>query len=219
MLNIEKAKVQMFCENCKITHSGDYGSGRFCCVKCARGFSSKNKRSEINYKVSQKLSGRKLTETHKNNIQKATNFNRKEKVVRHCLECNAAMECSPSNTRKFCNPTCWITYTEKNKVPFLLYRQRCNFEFKVEDFPEKFDLQLVRQLGWYSPSNKGNNLNGVSRDHMLSVKEGFELGIDPSIIKHPANCKIMPHRLNQSKREKSTITLELLLERIKEWSK
>ena len=31
----------MLCENCGKEHNGTYGSGRFCCQKCARGFSSK----------------------------------------------------------------------------------------------------------------------------------------------------------------------------------
>lgn len=42
----------MKCENCKEEHNGSYGSGRFCSDKCARGFSTKNKRNEINDKVS-----------------------------------------------------------------------------------------------------------------------------------------------------------------------
>lgn len=40
------------CENCENKHDGTYGSGRFCSNKCARGFSTKNKRQEINQKVS-----------------------------------------------------------------------------------------------------------------------------------------------------------------------
>lgn len=43
------------CENCGIEHKGSYGSGRFCSSKCARGFSTKQKRKEINAKVSKKL--------------------------------------------------------------------------------------------------------------------------------------------------------------------
>lgn len=43
------------CENCELEHNGEYGSGRFCSNKCARGFSTKNKRLEINEKVSLKL--------------------------------------------------------------------------------------------------------------------------------------------------------------------
>lgn len=46
----------MNCENCGIAHDGSYGSGRFCSSKCARGFSTKAKRKEINEKVSKKLS-------------------------------------------------------------------------------------------------------------------------------------------------------------------
>jgi very-short-patch-repair endonuclease len=46
------------CENCSLEHDGTYGSGRFCCSKCARSFSTKNKRNEINRKVSKSLAGR-----------------------------------------------------------------------------------------------------------------------------------------------------------------
>lgn len=48
----------MLCEYCKETHSGEYGSGRFCCKKCASAFSTFSKRKEINLKVSEKLIGR-----------------------------------------------------------------------------------------------------------------------------------------------------------------
>lgn len=66
----------------------------------------------------------------------------------------------------------------------------------------------------YSPTNKGNNLNGVSRDHMLSVAEAFKLGMDPAVVKHPANCRLILHRKNQQKRSNSIITKNELLERI-----
>jgi hypothetical protein len=48
----------MFCENCKIEHRIEYGSGRFCSKKCARSFSTKSKRKEINEKVSKSLTGK-----------------------------------------------------------------------------------------------------------------------------------------------------------------
>lgn len=48
----------MICENCEVEHTGEYGSGRFCTSKCARGFSTKLKRTEINQKVSSSLKGR-----------------------------------------------------------------------------------------------------------------------------------------------------------------
>jgi hypothetical protein len=51
-------RFKMFCENCGNSHDGSYASGRFCDEKCARAFSSKEKRQEINRKVSEKLKGR-----------------------------------------------------------------------------------------------------------------------------------------------------------------
>ena len=45
----------MICENCNCNHDGKYGSGRFCSSRCARSFSSKEKREEINKKVSKTL--------------------------------------------------------------------------------------------------------------------------------------------------------------------
>ena len=53
----------MKCENCGIDHDGEYGSGRFCSAKCARGFSTKSKRKEINEKVAKTLVGRKKQPT------------------------------------------------------------------------------------------------------------------------------------------------------------
>jgi len=48
----------MICENCQEFIENVYGSGRFCSSKCARSFSTKGKREEINQVVSKKLKGR-----------------------------------------------------------------------------------------------------------------------------------------------------------------
>jgi len=48
----------MVCENCLSSHEGEYGSGRFCCSKCARCYSTKSKRAEINERVSSSLRNR-----------------------------------------------------------------------------------------------------------------------------------------------------------------
>jgi len=54
-------------------------------------------------------------------------------------------------------------------------------------------------------------------DHMFSVREGFEKGIDPYLISHPANCELMIHNYNISKNKKSSITIDDLLNKIKEF--
>lgn len=45
----------MKCEYCGKEHDGSYGKGRFCSAYCARGFSTKAKRKQINKKVSSTL--------------------------------------------------------------------------------------------------------------------------------------------------------------------
>lgn len=52
------------CENCLASHDGTFGSGRFCSKFCSRAFSTKIKRAEISEKVSNKLTGRKLSKEH-----------------------------------------------------------------------------------------------------------------------------------------------------------
>lgn len=97
------------------------------------------------------------------------------------------------------------------------YKQLCEFKFNLRDFPNKFDFTLIEKYGWYKAKNRGDNPNGVNRDHMYSIKDGFLNNIDPSIISHPANCELLIHQDNIKKRSKSSITLDTLLKRIDNW--
>lgn len=98
-----------------------------------------------------------------------------------------------------------------------LYSYQCRFTFSIAKYPHIFEYAspLIKKYGWYSASNRGNNLSGCSRDHLYSVSDGFKNNVDPKIMSHPMNCRIVPHRKNQSKNKKSSITLADLLERIK----
>ncbi len=96
------------------------------------------------------------------------------------------------------------------------------FKFYVYDYPNEFDLVLAEEYGWYSTPGSRNgikNINGVSRDHMFSISEGFRLGIDPIIISHPANCRLLRHRANKAKNGSCSISLDELHERIERWEK
>ena len=99
------------------------------------------------------------------------------------------------------------------------YRQLCEFKFSLSKYSKEFDFDLIKKYGWYKPKNKGNNLGGVSRDHMYSVKEGFKNNINPDIIAHPSNCQLMIQNENSKKKHKSSITFEELELRIKDWDK
>ncbi len=104
------------------------------------------------------------------------------------------------------------------------YYSSARFKFNVYHYPEEFDLSLVSVHGWYScpgTKRKGQpkNINGVSRDHIMSVSYGFENKIDPAIISHPANCRIMLHRENKTKHGNCAITLPELKDKIKNWDR
>ncbi len=99
------------------------------------------------------------------------------------------------------------------------YYLDCQFKFNVFHFPEEFEIKLIEEFGTYRASTHGINLNGISRDHIFSVHEGFKQGIDPRIISHPANCKLMKHAENFKKHTKCEITAEELKIKIKEWDK
>jgi hypothetical protein len=78
-------------------HEGNYGSGRFCNVKCARGYSTKMKRGEINNKVSssvRRTCGTEFLTCHKCH---------KQLPWTHFLE---MAEKFGQNETKFCSESC-----------------------------------------------------------------------------------------------------------------
>lgn len=131
-------------------------------------------------------------------------FKAKNAKIKYCSKI-----CRSNNKRK--------TF-EQSKSGKSLYRYQTKFNFSLSDFPEEFDFELIEKFGWYSAKNRGNNLNGISRDHKISVLYGYENNIDPKIISHPANCELIRHNDNVSKGKKNSITLEELQERIKVWN-
>jgi len=160
--------------------------------------------------------------------EKVINANKKRRKYkeRYCLECNKLFY--NHNKYSFCNVNCKKAYTLKHKNPikpksenenYYVYRRKCNFIFALNNFPNEFDFSLIQKYGWYKPKNKGDNLNGVSRDHMISVKYGYDNNISPKIISHPANCKLMIHNDNVRKYISNDFSLKELKKRIHQWNK
>lgn len=136
---------------------------------------------------------------------------------KYCKECNSPLS---YNKRKhvFCSIGCKRNYDKRNMSEYQKYYRKCQFDFSLNLFPDEFDFSLIEKYGWYRAKNHGNNLNGISRDHMISIKYGYENNINPEIIKHPANCSLMKHGDNVSKNKNCSITLNELLDRIKLWN-
>lgn len=121
----------------------------------------------------------------------------------------------------------WYSTTAKQVHPDLArtkkeYSYSCRFQFGISSYPDWFTnaSELITKHGWYSTpgSRKGiKNTNGISRDHLFSVTDGWLNNIPPAIIRHPANCELLQHTENQSKHKKSKITIDELYQRIKQF--
>jgi len=122
-----------------------------------------------------------------------------------------------TTNRKYCNG-CLKKHRQQHMSELKVYRSDCSFQFHLSTYPEEFDFNLIKEHGWYSAANRGNNVNGVNRDHCVSIKYGFDNNIDPKIIRHPANCQLLTHSDNVTKYTKCSMTIEELLEKIEKWN-
>jgi len=138
-----------------------------------------------------------------------------------CIYCNTTFK-ARIHSKRYCFKRCRLQCEEDRRMEDVpektAYRRRCQFKFSLKDFPDEFEFSLVEKHGWYKAANKGNNPGGISRDHMISISYGFEHGIDPKIISHPANCQLLQHTDNFRKNSKCSITLEDLLKKIDSWN-
>lgn len=206
------------CPKCNTQHEKP---GSCCSRTCAN---SRGPRTEAFKKnVSAKLTGREISPATIEKISGDNHHTRKgrnfpEFVMKECLYCGAEFR-SRGVTRNFCSRDCQLDHFKEIRSEWEQYSLMCKFAFDVYRYPEWFDLALANTHGWYKAKNKGNNLTGVSRDHMFSVKAGFLAGVDPKLISHPANCQLMQHSMNSAKKTQCSITSEELTERINKFNK
>lgn len=154
----------------------------------------------------------------KNKSISSTCQTKKEVLYKTCEFCGKTFEAKRKHT-KYCCEQCRKNSKSKNISVSRKYKNSCAFTFSLNSFPDEFDFSLINEYGWYKAKNHGDNLNGISRDHMLSKDFGFENLIDPYIISHPANCKLLQQNENASKGSKNSLTLDELLKRIEDWHK
>ena len=221
-LNIINHK-EYSCNNCSVSFFDLIKSKRkFCSSSCSASFNNfgSTHSNETKKKIGKSLFGHAVSdETIKKNSGKnnpmwidGRSIGGRTKKVDGKKKCRYCDEFKVSKKHKLICEDCRFEY-------YKAYRPACEFKFDVNDFKEEFNFALIEQYGWYSPSNKGNNLYGVSRDLSYSVRDGFINKVEPHIISHPANCGLMKHSDNSSKHSSSSITLEELKEKIKQWDK
>lgn len=188
----------------------------FCNRSCASAYSS-----------SQHWTDEKKVEVQQNPEYGFRNKERLNNALKHkqpkqhkkkfkCNQCKTEIE--SYTKRVFCSLSCRSAFRKANTDKKRQYYIASQFNFNLANFPNEFDFSLIQQYGWYSPTNKRNNLKGVSRDHKVSVHYGFTHKIDPNIIKHPANCQLLLHADNKNKHTNCSITFQQLLEDIEKWN-
>jgi hypothetical protein len=111
----------------------------------------------------------------------------------------------------------WIPLEQKSDWD--IYKQLSYWQQRMIDLMPKEVILQINKIGLYKA---GKNNRGLVRDHLFSRREGFELGVFPEILRHPANCQFITHGDNVRKRFKtqygSGIPLEELCSRIEKWT-
>jgi hypothetical protein len=201
------------CKNCGGDIAYDSRDSDYCSKKCSSVCVNLNRKG---IKLTTTTEGTK-NKSISNRERHGNKFGEYELNPNTCCNCNTKLSFKKRNN-SYCSKPCRNEFNRKNMDVFTLYKANSAFKFSLNEFPNEFDFSLIKKFGWYSPSNsKKPNIGGVSRDHMISVKEGFKLGIEPKLLNHPANCQLMVHSDNISKNKKSSLTLDELIVRINEW--
>ena len=207
-----------YCITCGIKIEYEHRHNKFCSNSCSAKNNNKKRKGEKRNFTKEGLKNIQTSNMNRIYIKNGTNI--KEEYNRNpkkCLCCDNLISYKKRD-QIFCNNDCKYEYYRKNRTEMENYIKECTFNFNLNDYPNEFDFSLIEKHGWYKAKNHGDNLKGVSRDHMFSVMEGFRQNINPILISHPANCKLMLHQDNSSKWNKCSITIEELKDRIVKWN-
>jgi len=198
------------CKNCgAILLKNKYNT--FCSRNCSASYNNKGRNGE------KRIFSEQGIKNIKDAIKLKYSIEDYYKNPNYCKECGCVLEYK-KRKRKFCKIQCKRSFDKRNLNEYQKYYRESQFTFNISYFQNEFDFELIKRFGWYSAKNRGNNLGGVSRDHMFSIKDGYKNNIDPKIISHPANCKLMIHNDNSKKWTNSSISLDELKKRIIEWN-
>lgn len=184
----------MNCENCNKDHNGEYGSGRFCSQKCSRGFATRNKRVEINKKVSKSLSGKYF----------GKRTPRKHVI---CIECSDMFEVNINHNRKYCGFICKqkamgrrggmnSTQGKRSKNEILFY-ELCHATYNnvlhnepifngwdADVILEDYKIAVMWNGKWhYEKITESHSVLQVQNRDKLKLKEIKKSGYVPYIIK------------------------------------
>lgn len=211
--NVRKIKYSnnpKFCQLCNLPLPYQRSRNKFCSQNCSAIFS--------------------------NNTRDKSSYISKNNKIANCGICNSSNIINNKRSIKTficnnCKPpylyskiiSCKICKTLIKKIDKKMICENCqplkwqnnkdqySFKFNVFEYPDLFDLELLKNIGWVSFGGKRGgtkNLEGLSRDHKVSVSNAKKYGYDPYYISHPCNCELMTMPSNNKKNSNSSITYE-----------
>jgi hypothetical protein len=139
-------------------------------------------------------------------------FNWKSKYFTNFLEALGIARMGKSEALKNWAKTHITPKTDEKHI----YWDACKFQFIPYSETKIMGFELLLIHGIY---HQTLNPDGMTRDHMYSIFDGWRNAVDPKIISHPANCQFMSHSSNSSKNNSSSISLLGLKTRIAHWDK
>jgi hypothetical protein len=197
--NTKRAKYNSnpnFCKECKVALTYEQRKNKFCSTSCG----AQNNNKTLNRKLN------KFSEQSLINICAANKKRYKLQELEYTKNTKCCLFCEKEISflkRKyiFCDKQCRTKHFDKAKTKKQLYYKYAQFKFNLSDYPNEFNFELIKEYGWYKAKNRGNNPNGINRDHLYTISDGFKNNIEPSLLAHPANCKLITHEENIKKKE------------------
>lgn len=210
-------KSLISCKNCNTLFKPTAGRKIFCGQSCSATYN--NKLREPRTLESKAKTSKAVIKTLESKPKKIKIVKIKQKYVKILTKPEVV---GPNSTLFVCKCRhCNIKFVSRLKRKYCLEHRNLyvesskagfKFTFNVYDYPELFDLTMLNQVGFYAPGGKSGrwNLDGLSRDHRVSVNESIANNYDPYYITHPLNCELMTHTDNNKKKTQSSITYSAL---------
>lgn len=140
-----------------------------------------------------------------NHSCKATHGNiihpRKATTKTHNIQCE---KCGKTETRSL---SCKRFHCNNCKTA----REKYKFSFNIADYPDLFDIEFIKTVGFCTKGPGKRDTSKLSRDHKVSISDAAKGDYDPYYITHPLNCELMTMKQNNEKKSKSSISYDDLI--------
>lgn len=204
------------CLTCGNSISYEKRNNKFCSQSCAATYSNKERipkkwTQEQKERNKIKFLSTKTKKSLTEQIQIVKLATKKTEYVfstiNYCSCAHCGIKFTSNIRKKYCS-NCNEKYSHNGRAKYW-------FTFNVFHYPDLFDLEFVKEIGF---RNSNSNPNGVTRDHKISVNEAIRNNYDPYYIKHPLNCELMLFEENNKKKTKCSITYEELVLQVNQYN-